>query len=100
MSRREHLCYWFAALLLLKHRKFVGPDRLIFVNAALDMPAGEIAAIGSRECPGTEATHGSALPVAIVDHTGRRQCRLSPTWVLKWLPEGPLPGGIGDEVSS
>jgi len=40
------------------------------VNAALHVPAREIAAIGARKSAGTKTADGRALPVAIIDVAG------------------------------
>src|ERR1041385_9571348 len=56
----------------LIHGELIRPDGLIFVNSALDVPAGEIAAVGTGKCAGTEASHRRALPVAVVDHAAFR----------------------------
>ena len=52
---------------LLKHGELVGRHRNVFVDTAFDVPAREIAAIGTRECAGAESADGSALPIAVVD---------------------------------
>src|SRR5258707_12469372 len=52
---------------LLKHRKLIGEYGLVFVNGSLNMPAGEVAAIGARKRAGAESADRSALPVTVVD---------------------------------
>src|SRR6266446_3809287 len=65
----------------LKHRKLIGPDGLVFVDAGFHVPAGEIAAIGTRESAGAKAADGSALPKAVVDMPVVK-CGLFRAWVL------------------
>src|SRR5712664_4854386 len=54
----------------LKHRKLVGPDRLVFVDAGFHVPAGEVAAKGTRESASAETADRRDLPKAIVDMEG------------------------------
>src|SRR5258707_362511 len=60
----------FVAFGFLEHRKLVGPDGLVFVDAGFHVPAGEVASIGAGECAGTEAAYGCALPETVIDVTG------------------------------
>jgi hypothetical protein len=57
-----------AAFLLLIHGKLVGPDGLIFMHAALDVPARKISAISTRKSSRTKAADWRALPVPVIDH--------------------------------
>src|SRR6266404_10009073 len=81
----------------LEHRKLIGPDGLVFVDAGFHVPAGEVAAIGARERAGTEAAHGSALPEAVVDMAAVER-RFLCAGVLEGLADGTFPGGFGDVV--
>src|SRR5712664_2139375 len=81
----------------LKHRKLIGPDGLIFVDAGFHVPAGEIAAIGARESAGAKTTDRSALPEAVVDMTVVER-RLFRAGVLERLADGTLPSSFGNVV--
>ena len=54
-------------LRLLEHCKFIHIDGFVFVNAGLDMPAGEVSAIGAGEGACAHTANRRSLPIAIVD---------------------------------
>ena len=87
----------FFAFGFLEHRKLIGPDGLIFVNAGFHVPACEVATIGARERAGTEASDGRALPKTVVDMAGVERGLFCPG-VFEGLTDGALPGGLGDVV--
>src|SRR4051794_18723021 len=87
----------FLAFGLLKHRKLIGPDGLIFMDAGFHVPAGEVSAIGAGEGAGAEAADGSALPETVVDMAGVER-RLLCAGIFERLADGTLPGGFGDDV--
>src|ERR1700730_4740042 len=87
----------FVAFGFLKHRELVGPDSLVFVHSGFHVPAGEVAAIGARECAGAKAADGRALPKAIVDMAAVER-GLFCAGVFEWLADRALPGGFGDVV--
>ena len=66
------------------------------MNAALEMPAGEIAAIGARESAGAETADGSALPIAIIDN---RETGLFGSGIFERSAEGAFPGGFWDIIA-
>src|SRR5260370_30839499 len=66
----------------LKHRKLIGPDGLVFVDAGFHVPASEVAAIGTRESAGAKTADGRALPKTIVDMAGVERCLLR-TWACE-----------------
>src|SRR5258706_14512384 len=80
---------------LLKHCELVGRHGNVLVDAALDVPAREVAAIGARKGSGAESADWGALPVAIIDigfvFAGAR--------ILERLTERPAPGDFRDLVA-
>src|SRR5260370_598000 len=81
----------------LKHRKLVGPDRLVFVDAGFHVPAREVAAKATRESAGAETADRRALPKAIVDMDGVER-GLFRAGVFEWRTDGALPCGLGNVV--
>src|ERR1035438_3057845 len=79
----------------LKHRKLVGGNGNIFVDAAFDVPAREVAAKGAREGAGSESTDRGALPITIVD-VG---FIFADAWLFQRLPERPAPRNFRDFVA-
>src|SRR6185437_4001447 len=55
---------------LLKHDKLIRIYGLIFVDAALDVPAREVSAIAAGKCSRSHAANGNSLPIAIVNISG------------------------------
>ena len=99
MSGGQHLRDALAAFGFLIHGELVRPDRLIFVHAALDVPAREVSAIGARESSGAESTHGCTLPVAIINHSGRGERGLASAGIFERLADATLPCGFGKGVA-
>src|ERR1700720_964946 len=98
MSCGENLCYpVFVAFGFLKHRKLIGPDGLVFVDASLHVPAGEVAAIGARESAGAKTADRRALPKAVVDMVGVERGFLGPG-IFEWESDGALPGSFGNVI--
>src|SRR5438445_8790487 len=85
----------FIAVGFLEHRKLVGPDGLVFVNAGFHVPAGEVAAIGARERACAETADGCSLPEPIVDMAAVER-GLFCAGVFERLADGTFPGGFGD----
>src|SRR5262249_49908915 len=87
------------ALGFFKDGELVRVDRLIFVNAGLNVPASEVSTVGARKSAGAESTDRRTLPVAIVDVTAvqRRRFRAG---IFEGLADGTLPGCFGDVVVS
>jgi hypothetical protein len=83
----------------LVHGELVRGHRLVLVDAGLDVPAGEVSAIGAGERAGSEPPDGRALPVAVVD-VARALGRRASARVGERLADGTLPGHLGDGVSS
>ena len=99
MSGGQHLRDALAAFGFLIHGELVRPDRLIFVHAALDVPAREVSAIGARESPGAESPYGCTLPVAIINHSGRGERGLASAGIFERLADATLPCGFGNGVA-
>src|SRR5581483_917673 len=97
MARREHLRNGVGAFGLLINGELVRPDRLVFVNAGLHVPARKVAAIRARKSSRAEATNRSALPVSIIDHAGKR--RFSSARIFQRLADSALPGNFGNRVA-
>src|SRR5262249_11336824 len=96
VSGGEHLRNRFPSLRFLIHGELVRPDRLIFVHAALDMPAREVSAIGARESAGAKSANGRTLPVAVVNHSLGGEFRFAPTGMIEGLADATMPSGSGD----
>ena len=91
LAVHQHLGYTpCVAFRLLEHRELIGIHRLIFMDAGLDVPACEIAAITARERACTKATHGDALPIAVINITDIARH----PGILERKSQGPLPCGI------
>ena len=99
MRSGEDLCDRIPTFGFLVHGELVGPDGLIFVNAALDVPAGEISAIGAGEGAGAESADGSALPVAVVDDSVFGELGFAASGIVEGLANAAVPGGSWDGVS-
>jgi len=84
----------FVAIGFLKHRELIGPDGLVFVHSGLHVPAGEVAAIGTRERAGAKAADGRALPKTVVDMASV-EGGLFCAGIFEGLADGALPGGFG-----
>src|SRR5882724_9288611 len=80
---------------LLEHGELVGGHRNIFVDATLEVPAREVAAIGAREGSGAESADRGALPIAVVD-VG---FVFADAGSLERLPERPAPRDFRDLVA-
>src|SRR5258708_31832418 len=87
----------FVAFGFLEHRKLVGPDGLVFVDAGFHVPAGEIAAIGAGEGAGAEAADGRALPKTVVDVAAVER-GLFCAGGFEGFGDGALPRGFGNVV--
>src|SRR6267154_663197 len=98
MVRGEDLGDAFPVLRLLIHRKLISIHDLIFMNAALQVPAGEIAPVSSRESSGTKTPDGRALPVTVIDVAGIQR-RFFCAGMLQRGADGALPCGFGDIVA-
>src|SRR5215470_12693539 len=95
MIRSQDLSYALCcAFRFLVNGKLIRPDRLVFVNARLQVPAGKVTAISAREGTGSESADGRALPVAVVDE--RIEFRLSRSGVGERFADGALPGNFGN----
>src|SRR6266851_3386221 len=80
---------------LLKHGKLIGRHGNVFVDAALDVPACKVTAIGARKGAGAESADGSALPIAVVD-VG---FVFADAGIFERLPERPAPRNFRDFVA-
>ena len=82
----------------LVHRELIGPFGLVLVDAALHVPAGEVAAVGAGEGARAEAAYRGALLVAVVDVAGV-EGGLFCAGVIERGADGALPCGFGDVVA-
>src|SRR5215470_6116043 len=82
---------------LLEHRKLVRIDGLIFVNARLNVPAGEVSTKSSRKSAGAESTYRSSLPKAVVNVTTIERW-LFRARVFERLSDGTFPGNFGNFI--
>src|ERR1700733_6912079 len=97
MAVHQHLSYAMCvALGLLKHGELVGVHSLIFVSPALDVPSRKIATIAAGEGARSKATHGNALPVAVVDVSGNARN----SGIAKGKSQRPLPGSLRYRVTA
>ncbi len=88
MSVHEDPCGSFAvAVAFLKHCELIGKHGFVLMNRRLDVPAGQIPAIGARESSGATATDRGALPVAVVDV----DVVLAYARMIEWLAERAAP---------
>src|SRR5579859_6856368 len=96
MSREKNfgntICIAFG---FLKHRELIRVDGLIFVNAGLNVPAGEV----TTECPRKSSSAKSAdwrpLPEAVIN-VAAVQCGLLCARAFERLSDGTLPGDFGN----
>src|SRR5947207_8754345 len=56
------------ALALGEYAELVGGNTLVLVHARLQMPAFELAAIGSGKSTGSKAAYRRSLPVTVINH--------------------------------
>ena len=77
------------ALTLGEYAELVGGNTLVFVHARLQMPAFEVAAIGSGKSTGSKAADWRSLPVTIINHV--LDLRLLAAGVFERQPEWTAP---------
>src|SRR5450432_1902145 len=99
MRSGENLRDAVTAFGFLVHGELVGPHGLIFVDAALDVPTGEVAAIGAGKSSGAEAAHGSTLPIAVVDHAGGSERGFASSGIFEGHTNAAFPGSFRDGVA-
>jgi hypothetical protein len=81
----------------LKHRKLIGIYGLVAVNARLQMPAGKIAAKGSRKSSRAESANRRTLPISVINVAAIERGLACPA-IFQGLANRSLPRSFGDLI--